>query len=346
MDVHLLPGVKAADVAAAHKLDLGLQNQHGCKCMTYWVDEQRENVFCLIDAPDKEAVVKLHSAAHGLVPNRVIEVDPSLVQAFLGRIHDPENAKEENGIKVFEDPSYRYFVLQHHTNKDLLCHRIGKDKAHTAFTEYEKAGGEGVITYCNWSGIKARSFSNASDAVGFIKDIHATVWSQQLQLRSLLSAGEPVEEKGSYFNECFKLSDFLSCAESSSVIVSSAAADAVPGSFNSSLRLTANDEETITSITQHLEQRWQSSDLQAEEICKTLCLSRSAVYRLVTRLFGVAPNDLIARYRLSRSLHALRNRERVGEVAFNSGFNSASYFSKQFKQHFGLLPLEYARLGD
>ena len=61
MDVHIVPGVKAKDVAEAHRKDLLHQEEYGCKCMTYWIDEERENIFCLIDAPNKEAVEEMHS---------------------------------------------------------------------------------------------------------------------------------------------------------------------------------------------------------------------------------------------------------------------------------------------
>ena len=56
MDVHIVPGVKAKDVAAAHMRDLAHQDEYGCKCMTYWVDEKRESIFCLVDAPEKDAI--------------------------------------------------------------------------------------------------------------------------------------------------------------------------------------------------------------------------------------------------------------------------------------------------
>src|SRR5262245_9599373 len=112
MDVHIVPGVKAKDVAEAHRLDLLHQEAHACKCMTYWIDETRESIFCLIEAPTKDAVVEMHNKAHGLVPNKVIEVDPSLVESFLGRIYDPENATtNEDGLKVFADPSLRILLV-------------------------------------------------------------------------------------------------------------------------------------------------------------------------------------------------------------------------------------------
>src|ERR1700760_735172 len=104
MDVHIVPGVKAQDVAEAHRKDLLHQEEHGCKCMTYWIDEQRENIFCLIEAPTKEAVEEMHKQAHGLIPNKIIEVNNTLVESFLGRIYDPENAETTNeGLKVFTD---------------------------------------------------------------------------------------------------------------------------------------------------------------------------------------------------------------------------------------------------
>ena len=72
MDVHIVPGVKARDVAEAHQKDLLHQTEYGCKAMTYWVDEKRETIFCLIDAPEKHAVEEMHRKAHGLIPNKII----------------------------------------------------------------------------------------------------------------------------------------------------------------------------------------------------------------------------------------------------------------------------------
>ena len=66
MNLHIVPGVKAGDVAEAH---VSIQEQQNCKCMAYWIDESREHIFCLIDAPGKEAVEELHNQAHGLQQN-------------------------------------------------------------------------------------------------------------------------------------------------------------------------------------------------------------------------------------------------------------------------------------
>jgi hypothetical protein len=130
MDVHIVPGVKAKNVAEAHYQDLIHQEEYGCKCMTYWVDEGRESIFCLIEAPDKDAVKEMHQKAHGLLPNKIIEVSSSVVQSFLGRIYDPEDVQTTNeGLKVFSDPSFRVLLVTKTVDPVLLQYKFGVEKA-------------------------------------------------------------------------------------------------------------------------------------------------------------------------------------------------------------------------
>jgi hypothetical protein len=67
MDLHIVPGITAKGAAEAHLQDLLVQAQYNCTCMTYWVDESKNSAFCLIDAPNPEAVKELHNKAHGLM---------------------------------------------------------------------------------------------------------------------------------------------------------------------------------------------------------------------------------------------------------------------------------------
>lgn len=82
MDLHIVPGITPRDAAEAHRMDILIEEEHDCKCMTYWVDEKRGNAFCLINAPSKNAVEEMHSKAHGLVPYKIIEVNNTLVESF------------------------------------------------------------------------------------------------------------------------------------------------------------------------------------------------------------------------------------------------------------------------
>jgi hypothetical protein len=95
MDRHDVRDATAEAVAEAHQQDLRVQARHACKTLTYWYDEQRGTAFCLIEAPAAAAVRALHREAHGLIPNVIIEVDPSTVFSFLGRVTDPEGAAGE-----------------------------------------------------------------------------------------------------------------------------------------------------------------------------------------------------------------------------------------------------------
>ena len=54
MDRHDLRGLKAGDVAEAHRRDVDIQDRHGVKYMAYWFDEQNGAAFCLVHAPDPE----------------------------------------------------------------------------------------------------------------------------------------------------------------------------------------------------------------------------------------------------------------------------------------------------
>jgi hypothetical protein len=73
LDVHHIgPGkVKFKDVAGAHAKDLATQKKYGAHFLKYWVDEGAGNVYCLVSAPDTQAVVKTHGEAHGLLPDQV-----------------------------------------------------------------------------------------------------------------------------------------------------------------------------------------------------------------------------------------------------------------------------------
>ena len=79
MDVHEhIEGLTADAVAKAHQADLETQAKHNVKYLRYWYDTTTGKVFCLIDAPNKEAAIAVHREAHGLVADRLVEVAEGL----------------------------------------------------------------------------------------------------------------------------------------------------------------------------------------------------------------------------------------------------------------------------
>ena len=76
MDVHeRVEGLTAQAVAQAHAKDLEVQAKYGVKYLKYWFDEHTGKVFCLVEAPNKEAAASVHRHAHGLLADSITEVN-------------------------------------------------------------------------------------------------------------------------------------------------------------------------------------------------------------------------------------------------------------------------------
>lgn len=75
MDVHNnVEGLTAEAVAGAHKADLETQAKYGVDYQRFWFDVNSGKVFCLVEAPSKEAAEAVHREAHGLVADEIVEV--------------------------------------------------------------------------------------------------------------------------------------------------------------------------------------------------------------------------------------------------------------------------------
>jgi hypothetical protein len=76
MDHHKdVEGLTAEAVAEAHQKDLEIQDEYGVKYNRYWYNEETGEVFCLAEAPNKEAAEAVHREAHGLVADEMTEVE-------------------------------------------------------------------------------------------------------------------------------------------------------------------------------------------------------------------------------------------------------------------------------
>ena len=75
MDEHnKVGGLTAEAVAGAHQKDVEVQGKHGVKYLRYWYNEDSGKVYCLVDAPSKEAAETVHREAHGLLADEITEV--------------------------------------------------------------------------------------------------------------------------------------------------------------------------------------------------------------------------------------------------------------------------------
>ena len=225
MDRHYIEGATRHAVADAHQKDLALQDKYKVKFLTYWFDEMRCTAFCLIEAPNRETIERAHNEAHGSVPNEVLEVDPAVVSAFLGRIKDPPvtETSSQNSREIPIDPGFRAIMFTDLKDSTLMTTLYGDAKAlhllhvHNALTRNSLNAHRGREIKHTGDGIMA-SFDAVPDAVecaitiqkGFAAYNHEHS-ETPLYLRIGLSAGEPIEEHGDLFGKAVQLAARL-CA--------------------------------------------------------------------------------------------------------------------------------------
>jgi AraC-like DNA-binding protein len=360
MDVHIVPGVKAKDVAEAHRKDLLHQAEHECKCMTYWIDEARENIFCLIEAPDKHAVEEMHSKAHGLIPNKIIEVSSELVESFLGRIYDPAEAiTSDDGLKVFSDPSFRILIVTKIADPVLLQYKLGTEKANELLHRHNTIIRKNVAQY---GGREAEhggtgfivSFSSAAKAVSCALAIQKDMQDANVNIagfRIAINAGEPVEKSNKLFGDTIQLARCMcTIGKDLQVAITSPVKELVSKDHfqnkgNNFLTLSPQDEVLLELLFNKLEENWQDAEFDITDYCKAMAMSKSQLYRKTISLTGLSPNILLKEFRLEKAKELMRKqRYSISQITFDSGFTSPSYFTKCFKKKYGLLPMAYLDL--
>ena len=95
----------------------------------------------------------------------------------------------------------------------------------------------------------------------------------------------------------------------------------------------------ITRFKEVVGSRLADSDISVEDLAADMNLSRVQLYRKVKNLTGSSPVELLRTARLNRAYQLLLTTDKsVSEVAYDVGFTAPSYFTKCFKEEFGMLP--------
>ena len=359
MDRHDLPeDISAEHVAGIHQEDLKVEHKYGCKGLTYWFDDKRKTAFCLIDAPNKEALENMHDHAHGGIPNSIIEVDPSIVESFLGRIEDPVKAQNSD-LNIINDPAFRIIMVTAYTkgslnNTDLFPNKETRENYNNAMVK--------LLINFNGSLVKKKpdclliSFESISDAVlcaieiqNQFKDFINKNNSTDLKLKIGLSSGIPVTEKDNFFEDTINLAERLCNVVLGQIVVSSEVKDLFESEnlnviIDTELvrTLYSSDEKFLNVLMDFTEKTWNKSNLKVDDFSTNLGLSKSQLYRKVKSITGKSLNSFVKEYRLQKALDLLeRQKGNISEIAFETGFNSPAYFSKCFFETYGVLPSRY-----
>ena len=211
LDRHETPGATAADIAAAHQLDLEVQDRYNVRYVTYWFDDGLGKVFCLAEGPDRAALEAVHREAHGLVADDIIEVGEGPINAFFGGIpqHPPGEAYAETAVRAIlftdlcdstqltqalGDEAFMHLIREHDDIvRAALRSQGGREVKHT---------GDGIMA----------SFTSVSAAVQSAIDIQRALQQrneecdQPITLRVGISVGEPVTAGHDLFGAAVQLS--------------------------------------------------------------------------------------------------------------------------------------------
>jgi signal transduction histidine kinase/ligand-binding sensor domain-containing protein/DNA-binding response OmpR family regulator len=101
----------------------------------------------------------------------------------------------------------------------------------------------------------------------------------------------------------------------------------------------------LNSIMKYIEAKLSDSDLSVEELSKHVGMSRGSLYYKLIELTGLSPIEYIRNVKLEKAAGLLEGSElNVAQIAYMTGFGTPSYFSRMFKNKFGMVPSEYLNL--
>jgi len=108
------------------------------------------------------------------------------------------------------------------------------------------------------------------------------------------------------------------------------------------VHIVSEDERFLKNVFACIESNITNINFSVEELSRQLSLSRVSLYKRLLTLTGKTPVDCIRTIRLKRAVQLLeKSRLNIAGVAYEVGFNNPNYFSRVFKDEYGMLPSEY-----
>jgi len=358
MDRHdVSEDTKAEDIALIHQEDLKIEHKYGCRGFTYWFDGNRKTAFCLIEAPNKEAIQKMHAEAHGDIPNNIIEVNDTIVESFLGRIEDPEKSINTE-LNIINDPAFRVIMLIETSNYlnriEANQFSVFSQKFHNSVTKTLKHFEGRIVKQDNNSYLV--SFKSVTNAVlcalkvqSNYKFITPKFDLPNRKLKIGLSSGIPVTDKDNIFEDAINSATYMCEVVKDQIVISTEIRALYESENRNSFinqehirTLTPSEEKFLTQLMSFVEKVWNNPTFNVNDFSENLGFSKSQIYRKLISLTNMSANNFMKEFRLHRALNLLHQRKgNISEIAFETGFNSPAYFSKCFYEKYKILPSKY-----
>jgi len=301
-----------------------------------------------MESPSKAACVESHKEAHGLGACNVIEV--SQENEFIPFMGEGGQNEKDLALTLSGeiDSGYRTIMLL-----DILVLKQPQASINSKITD--------TIKKYNGNTVKVPgetlmvSFIYAYDAVAcsIVLNKYLETLKNEILYSIALATGKPVDEKGTdLFEETKKKAKVFArfgfqlglCMDLDTKMSASRNNDFSKIDSNSIIVVDPSSYFEMKEIDELLQQNLNNSAFNLESLGKQLSLSKTQVYRKISTLFGVPPNRLLTELRLKYALSTLKQGGKtVSEVAYDSGFNSPTYFTRVFRNKFNVLPTEVTK---
>lgn len=357
MDIHLLgEGFTLEDARKAHRRDLAVQEKYGVKYHQYWVNEKAGMAYCLMEGPDKESCAATHREANGFAACQIVEVEGGLYDLFIG-----ENQKMDHGLVMHEngkiDAGYRYILTLDIISKTISTDSIDFDQL--KLPGRPKNVALRVISEFDGKEVRTGGYDNIIAVFKIPENALRCAYRIQNEFRNLrnetisnnddvafnmgISVGQPLTETEGFFVEAIRMSHRLCLIAGENEIITHRLFEElcdVNATIKKHISLRSikpSELEFLDQLLDNIEKHLSDHEFGVDYLSRDMGVSRPQLYRKVTSITGRSPVTFIRDIRLNKALSLIKeNKYNLSEIALEIGYNSPSYFSKCFRDKYGV----------
>lgn len=355
MDFHKFDNISIEAVKTAHIADIGVQDQYGVKYHQFWVNEAEGIVFYLMEGPDAASCEKVHQLAHGNVACALSEVAAGMYEKMIGldvkvdhgHVLNTDGSADNGfrnilvasvyGVTAAKNSEDLSLLLTPHWAREIIAEKIKSFGGRIMKWEAD----DSLIGILDESTLAVQCALQIQEALTKNIEHH----SPAIVFKIGVSVSQPVTKDGDFFNEAIKLAHRLSTTVQDNQVLTSTMVkrlcrdEKLFNPENHIRSLSISQEEFITKLLGITEANLSEQDFHLDSLSSGICVSRPQLYRKVKALTGRSPNDFVNDLRMSKALALLKQKKaNITEIAFQTGFNSPSYFTKCFVEKYGCKP--------
>lgn len=356
MDIHFVGEVSVEDTREAHLKDLSVQEKYGVTYHQYWFNQEAGTVYFLMEGPDKESCAATHREANGITACHITEVEGGMYDLLMNQNQNVDHGmvRRDDG-KI--DTGYRFILtldIIKRTKSTGSVHldklKLPKEAKNNALQRISENSGKEVRTSGFYNIVAV--FETPEKALQCARGIQKDFLSDRSQSGSDMadiiftmgiSVAQPLTETEGFFEEAIRTSRRLCFIAGENEIIISRLFDElcdVNDAMKKHLTLRTikpSEQEFLDSLMGILESHISNHEFGVDYLSRDMGVSRPQLYRKVTAITGRSPVTFIRDIRLNKALSLIReNKYNLSEIALEIGFNSPSYFSKCFKEKYGV----------